>query len=511
MVSGNLEVSVTFKRGKNEGDRELDQTSFYATELENPLESDHQKAKSDSFDPFFMRYFLCPLACLAWFVSPLVLLGNPSTEPHSEIDGYVQSLYPERVFPQLDSLLEALEESSPPTLIDRLRIEESRDQVVIARSRRLPDIFADLQFNVTGEDREDFDSLLWRNRPFNRISLRQPLYHWNALKAGEEVAELQLKNTALSYRQNLRNRKQGLRNAFFRLVEREYSLQLAKSRVEVAKRSLESVELSRELGEASDSDLLRAQYRLQNEQGRVLFQTQSLEQVRFQIFEQTGVRVDQLERFDNLINRLLNLDFQELDYPGWDIRLIDEESRILENRIEQAEQDLVIQRSRNRPKVNLLVSAFQDEINTAGVEESITRNNLFFGFQVVWNIWDGGEGRARSRIALNRKAQLEKALELTNENLREEFRFLIDRLQQMVKLLRARQVQIEAMDGLLQQSRVEVEQGRAIADQLLDDQIDLDNAKLLYLRSVTDYFLTLAQIADLLTVPPESPETESVE
>lgn len=507
----NLEVFVTFKTAKNEIHRELDQTSFYANQLENPLESNHRKANSDGFDPFFMRYFVCPLACLAWIFLPLMLCGNPSTEPASDIGVFVQSLYPEEVFPQLDSLLEALEESSPPTLIDRLRIEESRDQVVIARSRRLPDVYADLQFNVTAEDREDFDSLVWRNRPFNRISLRQPLYHWNALKAGEEVAELQLKNTALSYRQNLRNRKQGLRNAFFRLVEREYSLQLSQQRVEVAERNLESVELSQELGEASESDLLRAQYRLQNEEGRVLFETQATEQVRYQIFEQTGVRVEELERFEDLIARLLNLDFQELEYPGRDIRLIDEESRILENRIEQAERDLVIQRSRNRPKVNLLVSAFQDEINTAGVEEGITRNNLFFGFQVVWNIWDGGEGRARSRIALNRKAQLEKALELTNENLREEFRFLLDRLQQMIELLRARQIQIEAMDGLLQQRRVEVEQGRAIADQLLDDQIDLDDAKLLYLRSVTDYFLTLAQIADLLTAPPESPEIEPVE
>jgi len=59
----------------------------------------------------------------------------------------------------------------------------------------------------------------------------------------------------------------------------------------------------------------------------------------------------------------------------------------------------------------------------------------------------------------------------------------------------------QAMDQLLQQRRVEVEQGRAIQDQLLDDQIDLDNAKLLYIRSVSDYFLTLAQIADLLDSP----------
>jgi outer membrane protein TolC len=292
-----------------------------------------------------------------------------------------------------------------------------------------------------------------------------------------------------------------LRTTFFRWVESEYSLQLARQRAEVAGRFLESVELSQQLGDASDSDVLRAEYRKQNEEGRVLFQIQALERVRFQIFEQTGIRVTNLATLESMTERLLGLNFEEFEYRSNSIELIDEQGRILENSIEQAQQNYVIQQSLNKPKVNLLLSAFQDEINTRGEEEGITRNNYFIGLQVAWNIWDGGEGKARSRIALNRKSQLEKALELSQEQLNEEFSFLIERLEQMVDLLEARQTQIEAMDALFQQRKVEVEQGRAIADQLLDDQIDLDNAKLLYLRSVSDYFLTLAEIADLLSQP----------
>lgn len=423
--------------------------------------------------------------------------GGDSQALHSWIEG----LYPEREFPLLQDLLDSLETTSTPTLIDRLRIEEDRDGVVVARSRRLPDVFADIQLNVTAEDREDFEDLVWRSRPFNRVSLRQPLYHWSALKAGEKAAELELENAHLRYEQNLRNRKQQLRDAFFQLLEREYALQLARQRTELANNNLESVQLSVELGKASQSDLLRSNYRVQNDEGRVLFEIQALEHIRYRIFEQTGIRIREIPNLEQIVSQMLSLDFRDFEFQNQPISLVDEEGLILENRIEQAQKDYVIQQSRNKPKVNLLLSAFQDEIGIRGNEDSITRNNLFIGFQVDWHIWDSGEGRARSRIALNRKTQLERALELSSENLKEEFRFLLDRLQQMVELLQARQVQIQAMEQLLQQRRVEMEQGRAIQDQLLDDQIDLDNTKLLYLRSVSDYFLTLAQIADLLDSP----------
>lgn len=443
------------------------------------------------------KILLITLCCLGFTHMQLA----QQIDGNQALDSWVESLYPEQEFPLLQELLESLETTSTPTLIDRLRIEEDRDGVIVARSRRLPDIYADLQLNITAEDRDDFDDLVWRYRPFNRISLRQPLYHWSALTAGQKAAELELENAHLRYEQNLRNRKQQLRDAFFQLLEREYALRLARQRTKLANNNLESIQLSIDLGKASQSDLLRADYRVQNDEGRVLYEIQALESIRYRIFEQTGIRVREVPNLEDIVSLMLSLDFREFEFQNQPISLVDEEGLILENRIEQAKKDYVIQQSRNKPRVNLLLSAFQDEIGIRGNEDSITRNNFFIGFQVDWHIWDSGEGRARSRIALNRKSQLEKALELSSENLKEEFRFLLDRLQQMVELLQARQVQIQAMEQLLQQRRVEVEQGRAIQDQLLDDQIDLDNTKLLYIRSVSDYFLTLAQIADLLDSP----------
>jgi len=435
------------------------------------------------------------------------LWGEPDSDPLNRNE--IQSLYPESFLPKLRELIEPLESTSPPMIIERLRIDEARNDVTVARADRLPRIFADIQLNVTIEDRDDFEDLIVRQRPVNRISASQPLYHWNSLKSRQEIAELEVENTQLSYERSLKELQQRVRQAYFQLLEREYSLELAKKRLESAERFLERQQLAHELGDASKSDLLRAEFRMKNEQGRVYNETQALESVRFRLFEQTGIRMEPFEDIESNIDQFLSMRIEGLETTEDPDSLKDESLLILRNQVRQQEHSYVIEKSRNRPRFDVVLSVFQDEI-TGRDQEGITRNNVFVGFRMVWDIFRGGDGKARRKNALSRRNRLIQSLKMSDNKLSREYRFLIDRIKQTVRFLKARQDQIDTMEELYRQRRTEYEQGRVIEDELLDDRINLDNSKLAFVRLFTDLFLLQAQVADLISTTYKYPELNPV-
>lgn len=408
----------------------------------------------------------------------------------------IEALYPESFVPELRQLIEAVNLSTP-ALVEQQLVYEAENDVIIARANRLPRVYADLQLNITAEDRSDFDSVIWRQRPVNRISVAQPIYHWGALQAGQRVAELQVGNRELMHQRNLRNLRQRVREAYFQVLEREYSFLLAQRRLQSAERSLASVELSFDLGNVSRNQLLRAQYHVKNLEGSVFNQQQALQQVRFRLFEQTGIRLEPMGNIDQKIDQFLQVSMADIRALSEAPEIRDESSLILQNQIRQAEHRFTIERARNRPRFDVVLSVFQDEIGRTQ-QDSITRNNLFVGFRMVWDIFRGGDGRARQRNALSQRNRLRQGLEMSIDKLDQEFDFLQERIMQTAELLNARDQQVAAMEELYRQREVEVEQGRALEDDLFDDRISLDQARLNFVQLATNLFLLQSQLADLL-------------
>ncbi len=401
---------------------------------------------------------------------------------------------------ELNTILESTSELAPTSIIRRMDIEQTGENFFIARAQRLPSLTADIQFNTTAEDREDVEDVIWRTRPFNRISASQPLYHWNALLRAQQIAELQGKYSELNYALSLRNLQQEVRNLYFQILELEMTKYIAEARVESDKRLVETREQSLELGRTSSESYLEAVSRLQNDQTRFYEAAKRVESTRSRLKIRSGYSEPVIQDMQAVIDALL-----EAPLPEWnptapsEEELTNEEVLRFENLAEQADKERDIHRSRTRPKLNLLISAFQDEVNSIGTSEGITRTNFFFGVRIAWEIFDGWEADARVRQANIKKRRYEFEMDQAKIQLLDTIELLLQELDFAKQAIENRKGQLKYLDERVAKYELEVQQGRRTENQLKDVMISRDQGLFTLVQAHVDFHLLYAQLHDLLT------------
>lgn len=400
---------------------------------------------------------------------------------------------------ELNRILDFLRERSPTMRSSLLRLREVEQNIRIARAQRLPNVSADIQFNVTAEDREDFEDIFWRQRPFNRISASQPLFRWFALKRAQENAHLQVEYMELSHSLTLRNLVRETRERYFQVLELQLVRDLAEARMEAERRNVEREELNLELGRASSDEYLQAVTRFQEDQTRLYDAQRRLQSTLTTFKARTGYREPILQDYREVAQALLAVEVEPIipdSIPREDLET--EETLRLANLAEQAEKDQVIQRARTRPNLSLLVQVFQDEISQRGLEDSITRNNLFLGIRVVWNIFDGWEGDARVRQAELRQRRYELELDQARIDLLDQVEQTLSEIRLAEDAIAARRQQLDYLDERVEKARIELDQGRITEDDLFNIRVSRDQAHYNLVRAYVDYVLLRAGLNDIL-------------
>lgn len=404
--------------------------------------------------------------------------------------------------PELLAIYQYLETASPALLRQRFSQVEAATAVAIARAQRLPDVVADLQFNTTAERRPDFDDIEWRHRPFSRIYASQPIFHWFALKSNQAIAEFSVEIARLNYQDQVRGLKRETRRWYLAILDREASLAQARDREDSARRFLYLQESRRQLGRVSTADLLQAQSRLLQSQTQVLDEIRMLGETRQVFFRVSGFAGPVLADWPAVFETVLLSEPVAAPSPAPESPE-SAATRILALQVEQSRREATIARSATRPKLDLLLSLFQDEIDAQG-GDSLTRDNLFVGIRLIWNLFDGFEADARTRLANQRQTALLQELAQSRLLLQREFALLTAQIEASSEAVSQRRLDLEARSSLVAQARLELERGRLTEDDLRNQQVELNQVRIDLLRTILFLDYKRSELTDLLTTTLEA-------
>ena len=412
---------------------------------------------------------------------------------------------PESFFPQLDKVIQSLEEQSPVLLSLNSDIEEASANEGVAISNKGLKAGITLLGNSVHEDRpnEDFNQ---RYLTFSQFYVRKPLYHWGAISAQIEISRLQLDRVQSDYLFRKRTLEGETRSAFLHLVSLDVRIKLAEQQISLAHENLKNIKKKVSLGMMTNLSLEEAKIELLNKEIRLSELTSS--------FRKSENHFASLSGFVDKLSFVSTKDFWDFcsnhnfkkQYPALVGALnsnhIDRLQTLLdieENRIKIAEAEL-------RPKFNLLGSFFQDQIDSVSNRNGVDRNNFVVGVEANWQLWDSHKSRSQKKAILARKRKIERSIELKNNEIRNSIDVVISELVSLENRIKLGRNLVSVANGRLKKSKLELNQDRIPFVDFMSAQVSLDHAKLAKLEAVCKYLNLLDRYEQLIS--PEGVEKQ---
>lgn len=403
------------------------------------------------------------------------------------------SMLPEDYFPELMSLLEHARDASPHVHRQSLRIEQAEGERLAASSATKPRANLQARAAASVEYRSDLDSTPLRGFAQTNLSVRQPLYHWGALRATRRIGELQLERTEA----------EGVeaREALLREIRGQYlQLVMLRRRESALERSLgyseDLVSAQEELvrrNRLSETELLESRLSLYDTEEQLSSARNRVRRLEDRLAQNTGYdRVDALGRVAVPEIRVMSPEeMHELR------RAIDRETRISGDVLaEQLELEMERERfqtleSRLRPNVDLVAGITQDQLEAVGSDDYEVRVIYFTGLQVSWNLFDGRETRGRKMSSLARQRLLEMRAERTRQMERHELNALYEEVQHNLRQMTTRERRSELTEQRLALQEELADRERISRTELLRERIAAEEiriqsleARLTYLENV---------------------------
>ena len=412
----------------------------------------------------------------------------------------------EQIFPELhDVTAEAVQNSE--SMIEALFQRDRAEANALIRSARThPSLDGFVQYHGQWEQRDQSNDNEFSQRFLYGLTLRKPLFHWGALDANRRIGEILLH----SARENLFAKQSLVRNEFKRrilvlYISRQEST-FAEYTLEHHKRMLEVAEDNHEQGIASLQDLesARMNYR-QSFQDSLRIRNQ-FRNIRHQFLRDFSVADDILAKIPKELPRL------PMDLDSWRERLKNfqqsgfrnhPEYRAALGAIDVQENQILVDRARNRPLIDLVVGANQDDTTYMMAELDDRFRQIYFGgVRVTWNIFDGYETKGRINLAQALRDQaVERKKRLARKLAQDALQFLHE-LENCNARMEAGKETLDWKDGRLRKAEKSFEAGQLPEIELDHHRFDskfhhhqstLENARFLSLLLQVDLLITLGQ------------------
>lgn len=439
-------------------------------------------------------YFTAALLALCAAIAP-TSIGSVSE------DKLVASL-PESRLPELEELLRiAMTESN--TMKARLMQEGRQDGVrIAARSALLPSVSAN--YSARSEERMNVPGTDWNSRVISSFAIRQPIYHWGALKQNKDVGKLIYASEVANSLRAFQTLSNVIRSDFLSLSIKKQQLELARAARELNRRS---IEISRELRETGlESAASVGLKELNWDISEIEFDKKVLEyeNALYELARLIGVNESQLESsLAQTVETADVLSVEEIAALGQQVHIglaASIDMRNLERGIQIAEKRLRIQKKRLWPKLNLSLGTTQNERDVNG---RISEDELAYaGMSASWSIFDGLRNDGLKMTALH-------DLEIAENNARLYREGFTHRLLQAARTLEfaARNLGIEerrlAMErGAWNKVKEDFESKTATQIQLEQAKQRLDNSFVRVQIARRNYLDPLSQLVGLLGLDP---------
>lgn len=411
----------------------------------------------------------------------------------------------EQAMPQLEDILRQAAAQSPQMVSRALEVEIAEQGRIGQRAGMLPNLGGYYRYHQSREDRADQNRTLSVPKQYYDVSVTQPLFYWGERRNNARVGEIYKLIAEGNYRQGYRVLAQEVRAAYMRLI-------LDKARVRRATLVRDTTRNQLKLGEQRlaqkvISDAQMFSIRITAERGEIEYQRAvfDLENDRQTFTRLTGVTApteaaipDEIPAFQHspeAMQGMLGQFLSRKDKPTQEavnyLATIDIERLNLEN-----------QKTRLRPKFNLVAGISQDEQRYAALGSKYQVKSTYAGFSANWTVFDGFAARAGVRSSLARIRQMEN-----------EYKVLSDRLAQQAQAqarLAGFQAQycsindryLDSAEGNLRAKREEFTRGVISEEEVTNAEIGLYDSRLNAYGTRLDYYTQVGEFLGTLAEDP---------
>ncbi len=435
-----------------------------------------------------MRHFLSIFTLFA--VKFCVFFGP------GEIAAATQVL-PEELFPELSQLLSVALEQSLNVNVGRLKVDEAEGNLDTAEGRRRTHVNTYGRATVRSQNRDDIDGASTQGLVIANLQVTRPLFHWGSLEAAEEMGELR-RDSAISSLLSIKgNLLINVRNLYLQLALSRQSGRLHEKNLELGQKLISNQERLLELGQSTPQQLLETRLLLQQFEENLLSTEKHISNLEDRLGAATGTKV--------LPGVLGNTSFP----PVLPLEEIETEriQLVLNNALPPApsilhwEKNLEIEklnwkvlRQRTKPKIDLVLGIFQDQVDTVSTDEFVNRFNYFAGFQVNWNIFDGFETKGMLSSSRSRQRMYELQLEQAEMALAQEGRQFLREILFLERQMATREKKLSLLNQQLALKERQVDEGLIPANEYLRETINFENANIELMRTKVNYLLGISNL-----------------
>ena len=404
---------------------------------------------------------------------------------------------PEFFFEELVQVLEKLNDRSPVLKNKEFDLDIAQANQVIAKSEQGFKFGLKVSGQSIHEDRPGED-YYHRYRTFNQVYLTKPIFHWGALKAREQIANLNISSTEDSFAVQRRTLAGEVRGLFLKLIALKYRTQMAIEQLRIATQYVDTIEKRLELNLSTPLALEEARVEQLNREISIAELRTSLERNRAYFVSLSGydkplsLKITKVfwefskshnfnQKFPILIGSLSNIEINRLQTQ---VKIEDEHIKI-------AEAEL-------KPKINLTGAYFQDQVDLAEGRSSLDRNNFLVGLEASWSIWDSHKSTGQKQIALAKKLKLENTIESQNRELRDKVRSVVSELKSLKERIMLGRKLISVAENRLEKSKIELQMDRISPADHFSARVALDQSQLENLEAVCHFMVLLDQYEQIV-------------
>jgi len=429
-----------------------------------------------------------PLNLYNYILLPVLVLG-----PIGVLAGSVHEK-PEHFFSQLRQIIHGLESKSPVLLQLEADVAESSANVLYARAEKGLKFGLNISNQSIHQDNPDED-YYHHFRTFSQVYLRKPLYHWGALEAQEKIA---LENE-ISKHEIFKFRKRSLigecRSQYLQLILDQYRLGLTQKYIDLAQKNTANIKKKLSLEIDTQLNLDQALSYEISKKIELSEQLVHLETKKAEFASLFGYTENlELEMNESYMSFSLDYNFTS-NYPILIATADSSEIRHLRHLIRNEENRKTIANSQLKPKLNLLSTFYQDQIDVVGSQENLQRNNFLIGIEANWAIWDSYQSKAQRQAAIARQEKYEHMLEQRKKVFFIQVNAIADELSSLNDRISLSRKMINIEKRRVAKSKMEYDLGKVNYSTYLSHLLALDTSHISNLGLINKY-LRLVDLYD---------------
>ena len=439
----------------------------------------------------------------------LPLLSGGILAAETAADGLV---LPEKIFPQLESMLRAAVQQSPRMLNRALDLEIAENNRIQARANLLPSLGGFANFNKSRDSRADLPGQLHVTKLAYNFSVNQPLFYWGERSNSAQMGRIQASIAQGQYRDGYRALAQTLRSDYLRLIVQKLVVKRAAFFTEYTKNQLATEEIR--LAQKVISEYQIAAVRLAAEQAQL-----GSERAQFD-FAMAKVSFARLSGQPEMTDDAIPDAVPAVPYQAaaFERRLVDFlaqkelpsiEAVTLRKQLESDSLNYSNLKTRLRPKFNLVFGVSQDQQNfTANVAQKFNFTSLYAGVTANWTIFDGLAAQAAVRTGRARHRQMENDYKDLTERLAQQAQTHVRQINFAARSMAILDRTLVSVEGFLKSKQDDFARGTSSEDEvnlarlsLFDAQISAYNGRNDFLYRTGEFLGTVMEDPVVANLP----------